>query len=103
HDRIVRGRAVRATGRAQYPNLIANMNDTKLAFSIFDGDLKNGSERCDDLLYTSARDLFNTFVAPVVVLPGDNDWTDCHRANNGSFDPIERLVFERSIFYMSDQ
>ena len=90
-------------GRAQYPNLIADMNGTKLAFSIFDGDLKNGSERCDNSLYTTSRDLFNTFAAPVVVLPGDNDWTDCHRANNGAYDPIERLAFERSIFYTSDQ
>lgn len=45
-----------AAGRAQYPNLIADMNGTKLAFSIFDGDLKNGSERCDDSLYTTSRD-----------------------------------------------
>jgi hypothetical protein len=90
-------------GRAEYPNLIADMNDTKLTFSIFDGDLKNGSERCDDSLYTTSRDLFNTFVAPVVVLPGDNDWTDCHRANNGSYDPLERLAYERSVFYTSDQ
>jgi len=25
-------------------------------------------------------------------VPGDNEWTDCHRQNNGSYDPIERLA-----------
>ena len=23
--------------------------------------------------------------------PGDNEWTDCHRPNNGAYDPLERL------------
>ena len=28
---------------------------------------------------------------PLVYTPGDNEWTDCHRANNGAYDPLERL------------
>ena len=24
-------------------------------------------------------------------LPGDNEWTDCHRKNNGGYDNLERL------------
>jgi hypothetical protein len=39
----------------------------------------------------------------VVWLPGDNDWTDCHRASNGGFDPIERLDHERQLFTATDQ
>ena len=35
---------------------------------------------------------FNNFEAPFIYTPGDNEWTDCHRENNGSFDPIERLT-----------
>ena len=33
---------------------------------------------------------------PFVFVPGDNEWTDCHRANNGAYDPLERLAFLRA-------
>ncbi len=33
-------------GRALYPGVIADVNRAKVAFSIFDGDTKNGSEPC---------------------------------------------------------
>jgi hypothetical protein len=39
------------------------------------------------------------FTKPLIYAPGDNEWTDCHRANNGSYNPIERLAFLRSVFY----
>lgn len=35
-----------AYGRALYPNVISDLNAHDLAFSIFDGDTKNGSEAC---------------------------------------------------------
>ena len=30
---------------------------------------------------------FDGFTDPFVYTPGDNEWTDCHRANNGAFRP----------------
>lgn len=33
-------------GTARYPALIADMDKVDLTFSIFDGDIKNGSEPC---------------------------------------------------------
>ena len=30
------------TGRAQFPNVIADINTHRLAFTTFDGDIKNG-------------------------------------------------------------
>ena len=36
------------------------------------------------------------FEDPLVYTPGDNEWTDCHRANNGAYNPLERLAFVRS-------
>jgi hypothetical protein len=90
-------------GRAEYPALLASMNDAKLAFSLFDGDLKNGSDRCDDSLYTTAIAAFDSLERPLVWVPGDNDWTDCHRASNGGYDPIERLNHERALFASTDQ
>ena len=31
--------------------------------------------------------------------PGDNDWTDCDRPSNGSFNSLERLDYERQLFF----
>ena len=83
------------------PNLIADMNAQHLAFSVHDGDLKtgNGAPVCSDSLYTGARDTLNTLTAPAMFTPGDNDWTDCDRPKNGGFNSLERLTFERTVFF----
>jgi hypothetical protein len=39
----------------------------------------------------------------MVYLPGDNEWTDCHRVSNGGYHAIERLSFLRSTFFTSNQ
>ena len=44
-----------------------------------------------DAVFQNRFDLFNEFRAPFIFVPGDNEWTDCHRANNGGYDPLERL------------
>ena len=96
-----------ASGRVEYPRLIADMNNAKLEFSIFDGDLKAGGDgACTDALYTQSLDWFNSFERPVVVVPGDNDWTDCwgrYGPGTGGFDALERLDHERQLFYPTDQ
>jgi hypothetical protein len=97
-----------ALGRAQYPNLLTDINASHVAFSVFDGDLKAGGDGpCADNLYTTAIDNFNTLKQPLVWLPGDNDWTDCWGRYGAStqpyFDPIERLNFERQLFVSTDQ
>lgn len=85
-----------AEQRAKFPNLIEDINGEKLAFVVHDGDIKGGSNACVDAIYTETRDLFNQFEAPLIYTPGDNEWTDCHRAGG---DPIERLSFLRNVFY----
>jgi len=86
----------------QYDNVIATINGTqKIGFVIHVGDIKAGDTRCDDNVYLSNLGFFNNFSRPVIFLPGDNEWTDCHRANNGSYDPIIRLAFLRSTFYQN--
>ena len=84
---------------AALPNLIADMNDQKLQFSVNDGDLKSGSTPCNDAVYSNALSLFNTLKAPAMFTPGDNDWTDCDRASNGGFSSRERLDHERQVFF----
>jgi hypothetical protein len=92
-----------AQGRAEYPNLLADINHHDVAFSIFDGDLKAGGDGpCSDSLYTTSIANFNTLEQPLVWVPGDNDWTDCWgRYGPGTqpySDPIERLNHERQLF-----
>jgi len=97
-----------ALGKAQYPALLADINRNHVAFSAFDGDLKAGGDGpCSDSLYTTALDNFNSLDRPLIVVPGDNDWTDCWgRYGPGTqpySDPEERLNFERLLFYSTDR
>jgi hypothetical protein len=83
------------------PNMIADMNSQKLAFSVHNGDLKQGSNSlCDDALYIRSLGYFNSLEAPAIFTPGDNDWTDCDRANNGGYSSLERLSRERQVFFL---
>jgi len=67
-----------ALRRSQYPALLADINRSRVAFSVFDGDLKAGGDGpCADSLYTTAIANFNTLDRPLIWLAGDNDWTDC--------------------------
>ena len=63
------------------------------------GDIKSGSRRCDDSYYAFVAGAFDAFKDPVVYTPGDNEWTDCHRVNNGAYDPLERLSELRETFF----
>ena len=89
------------------PNLIADMNKQKLAFTVHDGDLKGGNSTpnsvtpttCSDALYIQALGYFNALNAPAMFTPGDNDWTDCDRPSNGGFSSRERLDHERQLFF----
>ena len=74
-----------AEGELKFPNVIADINaDRSLSFVVHDGDIKNGSSLCSDEMFVNRLDLFNQFARPLIYVPGDNEWTDCHRANNGA-------------------
>lgn len=77
------------------PNLIADMNREKLAFTVHDGDIKSGSSLCDDDVYSQFEGYLNALKAPAMYTPGDNEWTDCDRANNGAYSSAERLAYIR--------
>jgi hypothetical protein len=84
---------------AAFPGWIDQINAAKPGLTFHVGDVKNGSTRCDDAYYRLIRSDFDRFENPLVYTPGDNEWTDCHRANNGGYDPLERLAFDRSVFF----
>lgn len=73
--------------------------DPKVDLAIHLGDIKSGSRRCDDSYYAFVAGAFDAFKDPVVYTPGDNEWTDCHRVNNGAYDPLERLTALRETFF----
>ena len=79
---------------------IRSMNEHRVNFTIFAGDTKNGSSECtDQAIGDDVITIFNRLDAPTLYTLGDNEWTDCHRANNGSYDPLERLSFLRTTFF----
>ena len=80
--------------------LIDSMNAENLAFTVFDGDTKDGSSVCmDDVIGAQAIARFNQLKAPTVYIPGDNEWTDCHRVNNGGYNALERLDYIRRTLF----
>jgi hypothetical protein len=91
------------------PNLIADMNTSKLEFTVHDGDLKAGSgtpgsttpTTCSDAVYVQGLAYLNSLDGPAMFTPGDNDWTDCDRPANGGFSSRERLDHERQLFFSS--
>jgi hypothetical protein len=83
------------------PNLIRDMNAERLAFSVHDGDIKAGGERCDDPIYAQFEGYLNALEAPAMYTPGDNEWTDCDRPSNGPYSSLERLEHIRATLFDS--
>ncbi len=86
-----------AAGEAKWPALAQSLNDAAngLKFAVHAGDIKSGSTLCTDEMFADRLTKFNALQLPLVLTPGDNEWTDCHRANNGAYDPLDRLALER--------
>ncbi len=83
-----------------FVQLIERMNEAPLAFVVHVGDFKAGAHSpCSDALFAKRRAQFDSSRHPLVYTPGDNEWTDCRRASNGSGDPIERLAALRRVFF----
>jgi hypothetical protein len=99
----------------EYDALVADINDhNKVLFTVHVGDIKAGNTWCvggisdkDPVgaanIYTTNVSLFNNFRNGLIYVPGDNEWTDCHRTNNGAYNPTERLAYLRSVFFTTNQ
>ena len=93
--------------------LVDSVNaDRNVSLVMHVGDIHSGSQAC-----TSAGILppipasnpgwnqavyfqFQQFNAPVVYMPGDNEWTDCHKSKEkSSGDPLKELASIRSLFF----
>ncbi len=86
--------------RASFPSLIGAINlDPEVQVVVHVGDIKSGSTQCTNDWFRAIYDDFQTFADPLVYAIGDNEWTDCHRANNGGYNPLDRLAAVREIFF----
>jgi calcineurin-like phosphoesterase family protein len=86
--------------RVQLPSFVDAINaDPKVRLVVHVGDIKSGSDLCSDAIFNYVSDQFKRFADPLVYAIGDNEWTDCHRANNGGFLPLERLAKVRELFF----
>jgi hypothetical protein len=75
--------------------MIERMNAERLAFVVHVGDITSGTGPCGDEWLDARKQQFARLQHPFVLIPGDNDWTDCRRTG---FDPMERLAKWRSLF-----
>lgn len=84
------------------PQLLAGLEASGVAFAVHLGDIKHGSAPCTVELLADRKAMLDATPVPIVFVPGDNDWTDCHREAAGRFDPLERLAQLRLLFHGSD-
>lgn len=84
----------------KYRQLLKQSENEDFEFLLHVGDFKWGEAPCDDQSFEAIRDLFQAYPKPVLFTPGDNDWTDCHRAGQ---DPLEELARLRRMFFEDRQ
>ena len=79
----------------QLDRVIDEMNATPLAFVVHIGDIGTGEGACGDAWLLARKRQFERIRHPFVLLPGDNEWTDCQGSGQ---DPLARLARWRALF-----
>jgi hypothetical protein len=85
----------------QVDRLIEQMNAAPLAFVAHVGDIGSSARACNDEWLLARKQQFSRIHHPLVLVPGDNEWTDCReqsqrlRAWRGHFCFREKLPVER--------
>jgi len=88
---------------AAFERLIGEINRHAPAFTVHCGDTKAGSEPPTDAFLARVRDWFDSFEGPLIYTPGDNEWTDVHRENNGRQDPLVWLAKVRAVYFSEER
>ncbi|MEY2897311.1 MAG: hypothetical protein RL669_1580 [Pseudomonadota bacterium] len=73
--------------------------DRDVGLVVHVGDLKGSGEPCSDELLAARVAQIAAFAKPVLITPGDNEWTDCHLRRAGRHLPTERLAHLRALLY----
>src|SRR5687768_3391137 len=88
---------------AAYERLLVEISRQRPAFTVHCGDTKAGAEPPSEAFLEQVRTWFNTVEGPVIYTPGDNEWTDVHRTNNGGAEPIAWLNKIRALYYSTER
>jgi len=80
--------------------LIDEINAQPLAFVVHVGDIGASRQACTDDWLFKRKIQFGRIRHPFVLLPGDNEWSDCARLGR---DPLERLAHWRSLFCLDER
>ncbi len=89
--------------RRELPRMLEAIAESQVDVVIHVGDFKDGQDRCDDALFKDRQLLFDGNPAPLIFVPGDNEWTDCRRVASGAYDPLERLATLRTLFWQQPE
>ena len=110
---------------AQYkanPAFISALNtDNSLSLALHVGDIHSGKEYCTESYNLGVFTQWKSFKMPLVYVPGDNEWADCHKTKEGGGaynsataaidyvttaggsyakgDPLANLALVRSLFF----
>ena len=71
--------------------LIKDMNSERLDFMVHVGDIGSSRVACNDAWLQARKQQFAQITHKLVVIPGDNEWTDCK-------DQLGRLAAWRKVF-----
>lgn len=88
-----------AREEALYERLLAQVDAEDLAFAVHVGDFKGAGVPCSDALFERRRAQLDAARHPFFFTPGDNEWVDCRRPENGGADALERLARLRQVFF----
>jgi hypothetical protein len=97
----------------EFANVMQDINAADVAFVVHNGDFwwdggswteqAGGHPPCSDETFQHRLGLTQSSSHPFIFVPGDNEWTDCHRAKPRTYDPLERLTKLRQMFFQGDQ
>jgi hypothetical protein len=97
----------------EFAHVLQAINAADVAFVVHVGDFwwdgsgwteqAGGHPPCSDETFQDRLGLAQRSRHPFIFVPGDNEWTDCHRAKPRTYDPLERLTKLRQLFFQGDQ
>jgi hypothetical protein len=111
----------------EFANLMRDIDAADLAFVVHNGDFwgdaafwtekppadlerqrapfvfVGGHAPCADETFAHRLQLARESRHPFILVPGDNEWADCHRAKPRAYDPLERLTKLRQMFFFGDR
>ncbi|WP_011297292.1 hypothetical protein [Cupriavidus necator] len=86
----------------RFAALLDLLAERKLDLVVHAGGIKGDTESCGDAVLQARQHLLDQSPLPLVYVPGETDWAECHLPVNGNFDAVERLNRLRELFFPED-